>query len=129
MPQDKESGAAANEYGRKTGRKIGTVLGARMIDKNSNACTLDDEHLVIKCARLKTQDIGVSYKMLERLDGIIGAFEYESGEYDLYRLDPQTFRANMRPTRSTGSSAGRVGLVRKTVFLESGQLLRHVVLE
>ncbi len=100
-----------------------------MPDPNSNECLLGNERLVIKCAHRNTGDIGVSYKMLERLDGIIGAFEDEGAEYDLCRLSPQTFKLHMRPTRSKGPAAGRVGLVRKTVFLESGLFLQHLVIE
>ena len=109
MPQDRQSGAAANKYGRETALKIAHLLGARMIDMNSNECILSGEQFVIKCARWKTQDIGVSYKMLEHLDGIIGAFETEDGSYDLYRLDLTVFKSSMRPTRSTPSLAEVVG--------------------
>src|SRR5713226_4523479 len=77
MPQDRDTGAAANEFGRATARKIATKIGATEIQRSSNECRVDGEKIVIKCARVDTPSIGVTYKMLDHLDGILGAFELE----------------------------------------------------
>ena len=76
---------------------------------------------MIKCARVDTPSIGVTYKMLDHLDGILGAFELEDGSYDLFLLGPEAFRENMSATHSRGASAGKVGMVTKDVFLELGR--------
>ena len=52
MPQDRDTGAAANEYGRATARSIAMKIGATEIKRSSNECRLDGQKIVIKCARL-----------------------------------------------------------------------------
>ena len=118
MPQHKESGAAAVEYGLETARKIAEFLGAQKIgNSRSNEYNLDGKRIVIKCARSSTTNVGVSYQMLKRLDAVIGSFETEGGIYELYEMTPEMFTRNMRPTRSKGASSGRVGIVSKSIFV------------
>ncbi len=130
MPQDRESGAQAVEYGLQTARKIAQKLDGRKIgNSRSNEYEVSGKKIVIKCARFNTNSVGVSYQMLDRVAAILGSFEVENGNYDIYELKPDIYRANMRPTRSTGSSAGRVGIVRKSIFLDQGKFLRCISLE
>ncbi len=126
MAQDRESGARANRYGRETARKIMKALGTAPIDANTNECYLDGRLVAIKCARRKTNDIGVSYRMLKRLDGVVGAFEVLPEVYDLYEISARVFEGNMRPTRSRGPAAGRVGLVRRSLVMDEGMALGRV---
>lgn len=128
MPQDRESGARANEYGRKTAKKIGTKIGAESISKISNEFVLDDRKITIRCARHTTNDIGVTYKMLQRIDAVLAALEQENGEYELYEISPKKFEQNMRETRSRGAAAGKVGLVRKSLFVNDGKFVCMVKL-
>ncbi len=67
--------------------------------------------------------------MLDRLAAIIGAFDAENGTYELHEMRPDIYRGNMRPTRSTGPSAGRVGIARKSAFLEQGSFMAKIDLE
>ncbi len=48
MTQDLASGAAANEWGRKTAREIAFEIGAVMKGRSSNEAVLDDKKVVIK---------------------------------------------------------------------------------
>jgi len=129
MPQDRDTGAAANEYGRATARRIATKIGATELQRSSNECRLDGERIVIKCARLVTPSTGVTYKMLDRLDGILGAFELDDGSYDLFLLGPDAFRENMSATQSRGASAGKVGMVTKNIFVQLGRSRGNVRLD
>ena len=130
MSQDRESGARAVEYGLQTARKIAKKLGAKKIGKErSNEYKIGNKTIVIKCARTTTKSVGVSYHMLNRLSTILGSFETDNGTYDLYEMKPSTYRENMRPTGSTGASAGRVGIVRKSVFLDQGTFVMNVEIE
>jgi hypothetical protein len=130
MPQDRESGAMAVEYGLETAKKIAEKLGGEKIGRTrSNEYIIDGENVVIKCARSTTNSVGVPYHMLDRLAAIIGAFETENGTYDLHKMKPDVYRGNMRPTRSTGPSAGRVGIVRKSAFLEQGSFMINIEIE
>ncbi len=126
MAQNQKTGAEANKYGRETAVKIMNALGSKPINKNTNECILDGKRVAIKCSRKYTRCIGVSYKMLERLNHVIGAFETDENSYDLYQLSPEIFSENMRETRSKGSASGKVGLVIQKVFEKEGKFLQTV---
>jgi hypothetical protein len=66
--------------------------------------------------------------MLERVESILGAIEQENGTYEVYELSPKVFTENMRDTRSRGPSAGKVGLVNRSLFVNQGRYLRTVEL-
>ncbi len=78
---------------------------------------------MLKSARQNTSSVGVSYRMLEHLDSVIAAFELPNGRWQIMELDVATFERNERTTRSKGSSAKKVGIVSKNVFLNEGRLL------
>jgi hypothetical protein len=126
MSQDRTSGAAANRWGRETARQIASEIGASMQRRGSNEALLNGKRVVIKCAAPATASVGVSYKMLDTLDSVIGAFQLDDGSFELWELDPKQFAAAMRETRSRGPSAGKVALVSKSVFLSHGKSLCRV---
>ena len=127
MPQCQEGGARAVEYGLQTARKIAEKLGGIGIGNDrSNEYVINGKKVVLKCARVSTNSIGVTYQMLDRVSAIRGSFETENGTYDIYEMSPDTYRENMRPTRSTGPSAGRVGMLRKSAFVMQGKFLMNV---
>ena len=128
MPQNRESGAQANEYGRVTARKIADAIGAIPTSQTSNEFELDGRKITIRCARPTTTNFGVSFKMLERVESILGAIEQDNGTYKMYELSPKEFAENMRDTRSKGPSAGKVGLLNRSLFLNQGRYLRTVEL-
>ena len=128
MPQDRISGARANRYGRTTARKVARQIGAVSLSANSNEFKLKGKRVTIRCARVKTNQLGTSYKLLERVKSVIAALEQENGEYELYEITPEKFKANMRETRSKGRSAGKVGLVRRSLFVNEGRFLGSVSL-
>src|SRR5262245_3445627 len=123
MTQDRTSGAAANEWGRRTARALAERLGATTPTGVSNACLLDESRVVIKCAAVSNNQVGVTFSMLGRLDAIIGAFQRDDGKFELWSLAPSIFRTHMRPTRSRGTAAGKVGLVRRDLFQAKGKAL------
>ena len=130
MPQDQESGARAVEYGLQTARQIAQELGGTKIgNSRSNEYEVSGRKIVIKCARINTKSVGVPYQLLDRVAAIFGSFQNENGSYDIYEMAPDIYRKNMKPTHSTGPSAGRVGMVRKTTFLDQGKFLQRVNLE
>lgn len=127
MPQGQESGARAVVYGLQTARKIAEKLGGIKIGRNrSNEYEIKNRKVVIKCARTTVNSVGVTYQMLDRVAAILGSFETENGTYDIYEMRPDTYRENMRPTRSTGPSAGCVGIVRKSTFVDLGKFLMNL---
>ena len=128
MKQDQLSGAAADDWGRKTARAIASELGAEMKSATSNEATFNGKNIVIKCAAPATDSVGVTFKMLDRLDSVVAAFQRTDGSFDLWRLPADRFRREMRDTRSTGASAGKLGLVRKDVFEKYGELITRITL-
>jgi len=127
MSQDRESGQRAVEYGLKTALRIAQTLGATKTGSpRSNEYKLENRAIVIKCARMNTSSVGVSYKMLDRVTAILGSFEVEKNVYDIYEMNPNVYRGLMTPTHSTGPSAGRVGMVTKSEFGRKGRFLRHI---
>ena len=126
MGQDKDTGAAADRYSRTTARTIAARLGATMQNANSNECMLGGARGVIKCARQNTPSIGVTEKMLDRIQFVVAALEVDDSTYELYRLPAERFRAHMRPSASRGPSSGQVSRVSKPVFREEGARLRDL---
>jgi len=126
MPQDRDTGAAGDKFGRECGRKIADALDANLVSGNSNEATRNGRRIVIKCAAVLNTKVGVSYDMLERLDEVFGAFQREDGRFDVISLPASVYRDRMSETRSQGPSAGKVGVVSKSVFLAEGQVIAEV---
>jgi hypothetical protein len=75
MPQGRDSGARAVEYGLQTARRIaGKLDGIKIGGASSNEYEIDKRNVVIKCARTTTNSVGVSYRMLDRVAAIWGSF-------------------------------------------------------
>jgi hypothetical protein len=120
MPQDKESGAKASRYGLECGRRIMDAIGAMSTKPGSNECSLGGELLSVHCARKNTDRVGVTYKALEKISAVLGAFEQEDGSYVIWRMSKSEYDKRMTGTRSLGASKGRVGMVKRIDFEHYG---------
>src|SRR5215217_6163896 len=100
-----------------------------MKGQTSNEALLEGKKVVIKCAASATDSVGVTFKMLDRLNFIIGAFQLDNGSFELWSLSPEKFRNGMRNTRSRGSAAAKVGMVRRKSFEKGGRLLARIRLD
>jgi hypothetical protein len=129
MPQNRNTGAAANLWGRHTARRIMAAIGARPVNGNSNECLWKGRRFVIKSANPGVARVGLSYKMIEHLHAVLAAFRKSGSTFELYELDPKICSDNMTPTRSKGPSKGRVGMVRRAVFIEQGKALGEIALK
>jgi hypothetical protein len=123
MPQDSESGARAAQYGKETARKIGETIGAISTSNLSNEFRHKGRLVTIRCAHKTNYRFGTPYNILDRVDAIIGAYEKENGQYELYEITPLQYRENMTDTKSTGRSAGKVGMVSRSYFKKEGKLI------
>jgi hypothetical protein len=97
-----------------------------MSSSTSNEPSLDGKRVVIKCAACGTDQVGVTLKMLERLDAIVGAFQLDGNSFEVWSLPADVFRTEMTPTRSRGPAAGRVWMVRRAIFTSRGAFVGHV---
>ena len=125
MPQDAKSGARANKYGRETSRLIAKKIGAISLKENSNEFAFEGRLITIRCAHKGNLQIGVPYRMLERIDSVVAAFEIENKFYNIYEMTPCLYKMHMRDSKKEG----RVGLVRKQVFVKKGKALCDVRLD
>ncbi len=123
MPQDRYTGAVANEYGHNMAKRIAWFLRAELLNDRSNEIKLNNKRFVIKSAHRNVPQIGVSVNMLPRLDGIIAAIENENGNYSLYELDTKWYQKNMTPSRSRSQYARKVMMVSCTSVKQEGKIL------
>jgi hypothetical protein len=129
VPQDRESGAAGDRFGRKTAPLVAARIGATMLGRGrDNTADYEGKRAVIKAARQRTTSVGVTYSMLDNLDVIVGAFEEESGEFTIYALDAAFYRDHMRPSRSLSHRKNKVGKVSRRLFEDHGKQVDRVKL-
>ena len=119
MPQDAITGALAREFGLMKAKELGDKIGAKQIRPGSNEFEMNGIRVTIRCAKKSNSDVGVTYAMLKRVSLVIGAFENDSGGYDLISLDSGEYSRNMRDSKGQG----KVGLVRRSTFLDKGKML------
>jgi hypothetical protein len=67
--------------------------------------------------------------MVDRIKAVLGAFEEKDGSYRVMQLPIARCTAIMEPTRSTGPSRDRVGMIPRKVFEDEGKLVGVVRVE
>jgi hypothetical protein len=120
MPQDRKSGARASQYGRDCGKRIIEAIGGKSVKAGSNEFSLGEETLSVHCARRNTDRVGVTYKALDGVSAVLGAFEQEDGSYVVWRMPKEKYQQLMTNTRSLGPSQNRVGMVKRVDFERYG---------
>jgi hypothetical protein len=99
MSQDRDTGAAGNDFGRDCGEMIANLLCAEKIKKgrSSNECLLKGKRVVLKCSQSKKpQQIAVYSEMFDRLDAVVAAFKNPDGSYHIYEMSLEAFKRHMR---------------------------------
>lgn len=124
MTQNRETGAAANQFGKEAAIKIAQHLKLKRLSSRTNEVIYKGQRAVIKSAHLGNGYIGVTLNMLERIDLILAAFETVDCQFDLYTLDVNTFSDNIRIGHHE-----HIGLVRKKIFHEEGDFINSLKLE
>jgi hypothetical protein len=97
-----------------------------MLGSHSNEATYRGSRIVIKCAARNTSSVGVTYRLLERVHSVVGAFQQTDGSLEVLLLPATIFAQELRDTSSQGASAGKVGLVSRDVFETRGTHIRTV---
>src|SRR5829696_1838191 len=70
----------------------------------------------------RTWKFGMTFRMLERLSRVFGAFQQQDGSFEVWALPASAFGQSMRDSQS-GRQRGatpKVGLVRRSMFMDSG---------
>jgi hypothetical protein len=126
MPQDNQSGATANAFGRSAAEIVAREIGATLEGRTSNKARFDQKIVVIKCAKLRNNNIGVTFKMQGAVHEIVAAFEVTSGLFEVFTLPINIFIDHQRQSKSGGEGAHQVGQVSKAVFLKHGKFIKSV---
>jgi hypothetical protein len=124
MKQDKDSGSRAAKYGLAGAVAVAEKIGAKRVSSRSNEFELDGERITIRMAHIGNHQVGTLYEMLKRVKTVIGAFEIAPNEYELLSLSSDIYR---KPQHMRDSK-GRVGLVRKKIFIDHGKSVATVKL-
>ena len=129
--QRRLAGRQANRWGRKAARKVMEKIGAqrRPRGNNSNECMLSDERVVIKLAKAKTTSVKITYRMLRRIQAIIGAFEGTDGEFHLWKISSRVYEDNMWEDPKKRALSLRAGTVTRRIFEEKGESMGAVTLD
>lgn len=126
MPQDRESGRRASEWGRSAGALIAEAIGAVKLRNGSNECLFGGKRVVIKCAHERTLYVGVLSDILLRVDEVIGAFERTDGAFDLRVLTRDEYLRLMRPSKSRSHVPDRGQQVRRRDFEAHGTYMTTI---
>lgn len=62
----------------------------------------------------------VTYKALDRISAVLGAFEQEDGSYLVWRMPKSEYEKRLTNTRSCGASRDKVGMVKRVDFERYG---------
>jgi len=124
MPQDRLSGARANEYGHETSRKIAEKMNAVSVTDNSNEFAFEGRLITIRCAQKGNNQVGCLYTMLERVDAVFAAFEKENNIYEIFEISPALYKYYARDSKNEG----RIGLVTINDFKRVGKPLKVVTI-
>jgi hypothetical protein len=122
MPQDRESGAAANEYGHKMAAIVAADIAAISVKANANEFEHKGRRITIRSARKSTDSVGVLSDMLDRVEAVIAAFQRNDGDYNLWELPTPAYRAASRQATNND----HVLLVKRDVFRTCGSFIKRL---
>jgi hypothetical protein len=126
MPQDRDSGARASEYGLENATALIEHLGGKNRKRGSNEFDLEGERVTIHSSQYRggrLQSVGVTLVCLDTVKSVLGAFQEENGSYHVLSLPSEEFRKASRLTASHGPAKDRVVIVNRSVFEQKGKQL------
>ncbi len=98
MAQNRDSGARANEFGRRMAATVAQNIGAQKFDNEGNEFTWNGKSITIRSAHRGNAYVGVLYSMLERVDSVLAALETDTpDEFQVWELDGTTYLHDATP--------------------------------
>ena len=85
-------------------------------DAKGNEYLLDGDRVVIKCARPRNDQVGVTYQTLDRVSAVIGAFQRDDGSFDLWSLTRRQYRGCAEETTVGLNCRVGKGMSRRPTF-------------
>ncbi len=126
--QDQISGKKGNEVGRLVGKVVAEKLGITL-EKGSNKGLFNKRIVVIKSARIGNSMFGITNTMTKEIQDVILVKETTEGIFDMYLVEFNKFKDTGTPTRSKGSSSGRVTNYRVKNALSNGKKIGTVSID
>jgi hypothetical protein len=124
MTQDRNTGAQANEFGKRMAIIVASHIGANKVNSDGNEFTWQDKKVTIRSAHKGNAYVGVLYSMLERVDAVLGALETDKpDEFQIWELDSRTYRARSKPQVKNP----HIAQVPIKVFAKEGKLTAKVM--
>ncbi len=97
MPQDRESGNRARQWGLDMGSHVAEWLGAQLLKPGrSNEAALNGQQIAIKSAHLGDDQIGVTEAMLARVQSVVAVLQDSDGLYSIYSVNTPWYREHVR---------------------------------
>lgn len=122
--QDFNSGRRGNEIGRFLGQYIARKLGIQL-EEGSNKGIYKDRVVVIKSARIKNSQFGITNRMAEDIQDVILAKEIREGHFDLFLVEFDKIRDTGRPSVSR-NNRGRVTNYRVSQAISEGEKIGSI---
>lgn len=120
MPQDRDSGTAAQRWGLAMGKRLAHLLGAKQLRRGSNEVLWNGRTAVIKSCRATNSSFGITAAMLPRLNCALVGIEEEGGGFTVHELPIAAFTTGMRDSRS-GKANGSVKLQTRAAVERHGK--------
>jgi len=125
MGQDTLSGRRGNEVGRFIGQSVAQKLGINL-ESGSNKGIYQGRVVVIKSVRIGNTQFGITNKMADEIHDVILAKEDKEDHFELYKVEFNKIKGNGRPTRSKGSSSGKVTNFKVSEVVSYGNKFDHL---
>ena len=120
MPQDRNTGAAANDWGHAMAQKVATYLGASIIgNKTSNEANWKGKPISIKSAKIRNTLIGVILPILGRVQSVVAALQESDGTFALFEVTSEWYSDNMR----IPANKPNIGMVSCDLIRSNGKAL------
>ena len=123
MPQDRDTGTEANQFGKRMALIVATRLGARKVSSDGNEFELDGKRIAIHSAHKKNTYVAVLYNVLQRVDTVLAALELTvRDEFQVWALDKAFYLSHSKPQIKNPDLAQ----IATKVFTEHGKLIDKV---
>ncbi len=124
MPQDRNSGAEANAFGKRMGETVAKKLGAEKIGADGNEFLWQGKRITIRSAHKNNCYVGSLYTMLERVDSVLAALETDlRDEFQVWELDTKTFLKHAKQQVKNPL----IAQVSTKIFQKNGDLIAKVM--
>ena len=123
MPQDRNTGAEANAFGKRMALIVANDIGAQKCHSKGNEFSWQGKQITIRSAHRGNSYVGALYSMLDRVDAVLAALETTvRDQFQVWEIDTQSFLAHSKPQAKNPD----IAQVPTKVFSQDGKLITKV---